>query len=506
MELSPVSRWHPTRASLWIHLYLINGFTTLPPVVSFLHLRWIAVLRSSVTKSILSPRACACKKLCVGVEAQVPGLMDTSSKAGGRSCDVKSGLRITGSRSHVPRREHGFKKGLERWHLTVSGEAAHTPHRPRRRVVSPAAGRGATMDDFVDAAASYPTLSQQLQHDEKVYAMLKSRGYECSSVLIRKRYCALYRGKRTSNGAGVLLKTYESKLRMQRSREFLNLLAGTGTYISQLLSNLLRTTGTAPEILEYVEDDSFMVFADLGGTRVFCECAAHCSGITGESLLEEDASPKLRQDTSGFIQLAITLAHSLNILHSRRVIHGSISPANFMYVPDGASGGYRAILLEFHGALKFDEENSETHAIWQRQPLAYISPEQTGQVAMRTDYRCDLYSLGVVLYQLCAGRLPCGEEHTTEAYHTNRGPSVYSAQDDSGAVVQQLHDVLFHTPRLASEVNANVPHQIRCATRRICCMPHTGCCMHAILGTCARICGIEKTISHNCSVRSSLAC
>lgn len=91
------------------------------------------------------------------------------------------------------------------------------------------------MEDFVDAAGAYPTLSQQLQNDEKVYAMLKSRGFECSAVLIRKRYCALYRGKRTSNGAGVLLKTYESKLRMQRSREFLNLLAGTGAYLSHLL-------------------------------------------------------------------------------------------------------------------------------------------------------------------------------------------------------------------------------------------------------------------------------
>ena len=85
------------------------------------------------------------------------------------------------------------------------------------------------MEDFQDSAGAYPTLAQQILHDEKICAMLRQRGYECSAVLIRKRFCALYRGKRLSDGANVLFKTYESRLRMQRGRTFLNLLAGTGS-------------------------------------------------------------------------------------------------------------------------------------------------------------------------------------------------------------------------------------------------------------------------------------
>src|SRR6202035_3881093 len=39
-------------------------------------------------------------------------------------------------------------------------------------------------------------------------------------------------------------------------------------------------------------------------------------------------------------------------------------------------------------------------------PLAYMSPEQTGRMNRSIDSRCDLYSLGVTLYQMLTGTLP----------------------------------------------------------------------------------------------------
>ena len=45
--------------------------------------------------------------------------------------------------------------------------------------------------------------------------------------------------------------------------------------------------------------------------------------------------------------------------------------------------------------------------------LAYISPEQTGRMNRSVDYRTDLYSLGIVLYEMATGHVPftCQRPH-----------------------------------------------------------------------------------------------
>lgn len=60
--------------------------------------------------------------------------------------------------------------------------------------------------------------------------------------------------------------------------------------------------------------------------------------------------------------------------------------------------------------------------------LEYMSPEQTGQLALRRDYRTDLYSLGVVLYQLSVSKLPYSGEtlrQTLQAILTVEPPPLH---------------------------------------------------------------------------------
>ena len=96
-----------------------------------------------------------------------------------------------------------------------------------------------------------------------------------------------------------------------------------------------------------------------------------------------------------FLPLAIRLTVEVAELHGRGAVHGDLNPARIAVdeaagavslasSPDGARGGHPR------------HEGS----------LPYMSPEQTGQMNRPIDGRSDLYSLGVVLYQLVAGRLP----------------------------------------------------------------------------------------------------
>jgi serine/threonine-protein kinase len=82
-----------------------------------------------------------------------------------------------------------------------------------------------------------------------------------------------------------------------------------------------------------------------------------------------------------------------------RMIHGDVKPANVMVAPSG-----HATVMDFGLAHTLDEASS-----WADRPvigtLNYIAPEMVTS-AMAADARSDFYSLGVMLYELLAGRLP----------------------------------------------------------------------------------------------------
>jgi serine/threonine protein kinase len=51
--------------------------------------------------------------------------------------------------------------------------------------------------------------------------------------------------------------------------------------------------------------------------------------------------------------------------------------------------------------------------------LPYISPEQTGRMNRPVDYRSDLYSLGITLYEIVTGHLPFSASHPLEWVHAH---------------------------------------------------------------------------------------
>lgn len=126
--------------------------------------------------------------------------------------------------------------------------------------------------------------------------------------------------------------------------------------------------------------------------------------IEGESLHDRVRRAPLPADEAA--RLGAALAAAVHDLHRQEVIHLDIKPANVLFRPDG-----EAVLVDFglarHGHFP-DLVEEEFH-----KPVgtsAYISPEQV--MGNRCDPRSDLFAIGVILYQLCTGRLPFGEPTT----------------------------------------------------------------------------------------------
>lgn len=107
------------------------------------------------------------------------------------------------------------------------------------------------------------------------------------------------------------------------------------------------------------------------------------------------------------VQVAYDVADALMVAHARGIIHRDIKPANIVLV-DKPGGGFGTKVLDF-GLAKVEAYGAEslfdlTHAGTTVGTVSYMSPEQARGEPL--DARSDLFSLGVVLYEMACGRVP----------------------------------------------------------------------------------------------------
>ncbi|MEA3242701.1 MAG: protein kinase, partial [Pseudomonadota bacterium] len=107
-------------------------------------------------------------------------------------------------------------------------------------------------------------------------------------------------------------------------------------------------------------------------------------------------------DLATYLDIAIGIADVLGEIHRQHVVHKDINPSNVLVDSTGA-----VALIDFNiSTLHAEEYATVSHPTRLEGTLAYISPEQTGRMNRPVDYRSDLYSLGVTLYELFTGELP----------------------------------------------------------------------------------------------------
>ncbi len=104
------------------------------------------------------------------------------------------------------------------------------------------------------------------------------------------------------------------------------------------------------------------------------------------------------------VEIAIDIAEGLSAAHARNIVHRDLKPANVMILEDG-----RVKIIDF-GIAKLLETGSEAETATKTHTMlgtvAYMSPEQARSVEI--DHRSDLFSFGIVLYEMLTGANPFG--------------------------------------------------------------------------------------------------
>jgi serine/threonine protein kinase len=120
--------------------------------------------------------------------------------------------------------------------------------------------------------------------------------------------------------------------------------------------------------------------------------------------------------------LAIQLAESLDYAHKKGIVHRDIKPSNIMLTPDNQ------VKITDFGIARIEDPSmhQQTRAGEILGTPVYMSPEQV--MGQPLDGRSDLYSLGVILYELAAGRRPYSGENLTAIF---RAITMDNPQDPS---------------------------------------------------------------------------
>ncbi|WNZ25227.1 AAA family ATPase [Leptolyngbya sp. NK1-12] len=142
------------------------------------------------------------------------------------------------------------------------------------------------------------------------------------------------------------------------------------------------------------------------------------------------------------LHIALQLSQILHHLHSHRVIHKDIKPANILFHPETQE----IRLIDFSIASLLPKETQEIKNPQRLEgTLAYLAPEQTGRMNRGVDYRADFYALGVTLYELLTAELPFQTDDPLELVHCH-----------IAKVPNLIHQMNSNVPPIISEIVAKL--------------------------------------------------
>lgn len=268
-------------------------------------------------------------------------------------------------------------------------EKADFPHealQAYRRIVN----LGSSLPHVTDKIASLEKSLQFIQQKSEL------RSYENRFLLFRLigkgAMTRVYKAKDTNNDQWVALKTFS---RDQEDDDHIQ------AFFQEVrtTSNLLHPN--IVQIYDYgLENDHLFISMEL------------LQGKTLHYVLDQAGSLPLQD----FLEIASKLCRALMYAHDMHVVHRDIKPSNIMLLADK-----EVKLMDFGIAKLADMSN---HISIARGTPKYVSPEQV--LGIQTTKQSDLYSLGMVFYEMLAGDSPFADIKEILHHHVNTMPTPLS--------------------------------------------------------------------------------
>ena len=189
-------------------------------------------------------------------------------------------------------------------------------------------------------------------------------------------------------------------------------------------------------------------FGDQGGVPFFA-----MEFVQGQTLDQLLASGR-RFTWHETAVIAQEIVRVLKAAHDQGVVHRDLKPANLMF-PPAAGGGFHVKLTDF-GIAKLFGETGHTRSGMVIGTPEYMPPEQATGLAV--DHRADLYSLGLVMYAMLAGKPPFqgSVPEVLECQRSRRPPRIATLVPAVPKPLDDLIDNLLAKPATDRPANATI--------------------------------------------------
>ncbi len=158
----------------------------------------------------------------------------------------------------------------------------------------------------------------------------------------------------------------------------------------------------------------------------------YIEGITLKEFIEREGSLRWKDAVHFTIQILRGLQHA----HDKGIVHRDVKPQNIMVLPDGT------IKVTDFGIARFARSDQRTITDKAIGSVHYISPEQAR--GEKTDEKSDIYSVGVMLYEMITGQMP------------------FQAESAVSVAIMQLQ----REAKNPTEINASIPQGLEQITMK----------------------------------------
>ncbi|GAB4381415.1 MAG: hypothetical protein Kow00121_39880 [Elainellaceae cyanobacterium] len=230
--------------------------------------------------------------------------------------------------------------------------------------------------------------------------MITLQGYQVLELIYSGSKTLIYRGYRLADQKPVIIKLLKAEY-----PSFTELVRFRNQY--SIARNLNLPGVVQPIALENYRNHYALVSEDQGAISL----EQYQAGMLSVSQVSGIRQPIELEE---FLAIAIQLAQILEGLYQYRIVHKDIKPQNILIHPDTK----QIQLIDFSLSSILPEESSMLQSSTVLEgTLAYLSPEQTGRMNRKIDYRADFYSLGITFYELLTGQLPFQATDPMELIH-----------------------------------------------------------------------------------------